>query len=127
MAIFIQELTPETPCVLNPEDNRTSLTIRPETPGVLDPEDNRTSSMFSWCQGAPDPALHGHGTNVPPAAVQAAGGLFDGGHLRVVSTGISIMEQEVAERQHRHHALCVLLNVLLQVLQGKQDSQFKPD
>lgn len=65
---------------------------------------------------SPHPPLHGHGTDVPPAAVQAASGLLDGVVLRVAAAGVGIVEQDVTQRQHRRHALRVLLNVPLQIL-----------
>ena len=70
------------------------------------------------------PPLHGHGTDVPPAAVQAAAGLLDGVALCVTPTGVCIVEQHVTQGQHRRHPLCVLLNVPLQVLHTHTHYQF---
>lgn len=71
---------------------------------------------------SPHPPLHGHGTDVPPTAVQAAGRLLDGVVLRVAAAGVGIVEQDVAERQHRRHALRVLLDVPLQILRVQQNT-----
>lgn len=69
---------------------------------------------------SPHPPLHGHGTYVPPASVQAAGGLLDGVIFRVAAASVCIVEQDVTKGQHRRHAIRVLLNVSLQILQVKQ-------
>lgn len=68
---------------------------------------------------SPHPPLHGHGADVPPAPVQAAGGLLDRVALRVAAAGIGIVEQDVTKRQHRRHALRALLDVPLQILQAR--------
>ncbi len=75
---------------------------------------NTQSVTLSDC--SPHPPLHGHGTDVPPASVQAAGGLLDRVVLGVAAAGIGIVEQDVTKRQHRRHALRVLLDVPLQIL-----------
>lgn len=43
------------------------------------------------------PPLHGHGANVPPAPVQAPGGLLDGVALSLVGTGIGVVQEDVAD------------------------------
>lgn len=69
----------------------------------------------------PHPPLHGHGTDVPPAPVKAAGGLLDRVALGVTAAGVDIVEQDVTKRQDRRHALRVLLDVPLQILQATQN------
>lgn len=63
------------------------------------------------------PPLHGHGANVPPAPVQAPGGLLDGVALSLVGTGIGVVQEDVADVKHRLHPCTVLFYVSLQVLQ----------
>ena len=56
------------------------------------------SGARGWHPGAArsllHPALHGHGANVPPAPVQAPGGLLDGVALSLVGTGIGVVQEE---------------------------------
>lgn len=68
-------------------------------------------------KSSPHPPLQGHGADVPPPPVQTVAGLLDGVALRVATARVGIMEQDIAEREHRRHALGVLLDVPLQVLQ----------
>lgn len=63
------------------------------------------------------PPLHGHGTDIPPAPVQAPGGLLDGVALSLVGTGIGVVQEDVADVKHRLHPCTVLFYVSLQVLQ----------
>lgn len=117
--VVVQELTPETPGFLDPDSNKINFTsqsrLRKQPPASHPLVSNCTS-----CPCSPHPPLHRHGTDVPPATVQTAGGLLDRVILRVATTGVSIVEQDVTQRQHRRHALCVLLDVPLQILQVKQ-------
>ena len=66
------------------------------------------------------PPLHGHGADVPPAPVQAPGGLLDGVALGLVGTGIRVVQEDVTDVKHRLHPCAVLLNVSLQVLQQQE-------
>ena len=66
------------------------------------------------------PPLHGHGADVPPAPVQAPGGLLDGVALGLVGAGIRVMQEDVTDVKHRLHPCAVLLNVSLQVLQQQE-------
>ncbi len=60
--------------------------------------------------------LHGHGTDAPPAAVQAACGLLDGVTLSIRSTRVTVVQQHLTQVQHRRHTCAVLLDVSLQLL-----------
>lgn len=64
----------------------------------------------------PHSPLRGQGADVSPAAVQAACGLLDGVVFDVAAAGVGVVQQHVAQCEHRRHALCVLLDVLLQLL-----------
>lgn len=76
-------------------------------------------SEHQWVsvQRSPHPPLQGHVADVPPPPVQTVAGLLDGVALRVAAAGVAIVEQDVAELEHRGDALAVLLDVPLQVLQ----------
>lgn len=78
------------------------------------------SERVCVCACPPHPPLHRHGTDVLPAPVQTPGGLLDGVALRVAAASVGIVEQNITERQHRRHALGVLLDVSLQILQDRQ-------
>lgn len=71
-----------------------------------------------------EPPLHGHSADVPPAAVQAACGLLYGVTLRLCGAGITVVQQNLTQVQHRRHTCAVLLNVPLQILQGNTDVNF---
>lgn len=66
------------------------------------------------------PPLHRHGAYVPPAPVQAPGGLLDGVALRLIGTGIRVVQQDITDVEHRLHPRSVLLNVSLQVLRSQE-------
>lgn len=68
--------------------------------------------------------LHGHGTDAPPAAVQAACGLLDGVALRIRGTGITVVQQNLTQVQHRRHTCAVLLDVSLQLLDEQHKRGF---
>lgn len=78
---------------------------------------NSVGSEVAFMKSSPHPPLQGHGADVPPPPVQTVAGLLDGVALRVATARVGIMEQDIAEREHRRHALGVLLDVPLQVLQ----------
>lgn len=63
-----------------------------------------------------EPPFHGYSTDVPPAPIQAACSLLDGLALRLCSTGITVMQQHLAQVQYGRHTCAVLLNVPLQIL-----------
>lgn len=126
--VVVQELTPETPGLLNPEEDARSQTTGADwklhNRGLqIDDSLLKQHEYWNW-SCSPHPSLHRHGADVPPAAVQAAGGLLDGVALRVAAAGVGIVEQDVTQRQHRGHALAVLLDVPLQILQVKHITSF---
>lgn len=69
-----------------------------------------------------EPPLHGHGADVPPASVQPPGGLLDGVALCLRGTRVAVVQQDLAQVQHRRHACAVLLDVPLQILETKKDN-----
>lgn len=61
-------------------------------------------------------------TDGSPALVQAAAGLLQGVALRLSPTSsIFVPQQNIAQTQHRRYALCVLLDISLQFLDGHKD------
>lgn len=81
---------------------------------------NSAGSEVAFTKPSPYPPLQGHGADVPPPPVQTVAGLLDGVALRVATACVGIVEQDIAEREHRRHALGVLLDVPLQVLQDRE-------
>lgn len=75
---------------------------------------------FSGSQVILESPLHGHGTDAPPATVQAACGLLDGVTLGVRSTRVTVVQQNLTQVQHRRHTCTVLLDVSLQLLNERQ-------
>lgn len=74
--------------------------------------------LFSTaCASSLESPLHGQGTDGPPAAVEATGGLLDGVALCVGGAGVTVVQKHLAQVQHRGHAGAVLLNVALQLLE----------
>ena len=81
-------------------------------------------TLYSTCmlQFLPEPPVQSHGTDGPPALVQAVAGLLQGIALRLSAAGsIFIAQQNIAQTEHRRDALRVLLDVPLQLLDGHQD------
>lgn len=66
------------------------------------------------------PPFHRHGTDVPPAPVQAPGGLLDGVALGLIGTGIRVVQEDVTDIEHRLHPRTVLFDVSLQVLHQRE-------
>lgn len=75
------------------------------------------SEEVAFTRRSPHPPLQGHVADVPPPPVQAVAGLLDGVALRVAAARVAIVEQDIAESEHRRDALAVLLDVPLQILQ----------
>lgn len=67
-------------------------------------------------QGLLHAPFHGHGTNVPPAPVQASGGLLDGVTLGLIGTGVRVMQQDITDVEHGLHPCAVLFDISLQIL-----------
>lgn len=65
----------------------------------------------------PEPPVQRQRTDGPPALIQAAAGLLHRVAPQLAATGrVLIAEQQVAQAEHRLHALRVLLDVPLQLL-----------
>lgn len=70
----------------------------------------------------PEPPVQSHGTDGPPALVQAAAGLLQGVALRLRATGsIFVSQQDIAQTENRRYAHRILLNVPLQLLDRHTD------
>lgn len=70
----------------------------------------------------PTPPVQSHGTDGPPALVQDAAGLLQGVALHLGTTSrVFIPKQDVTQIEHRRDALCVLLDVPLQLLDRHSD------
>lgn len=70
----------------------------------------------------PKPPVQSHGTDGPPALVQDAAGLLQGVTMHLSATScVFIPKQDVTQIEHRRDALCVLLDVPLQLLDRHGD------
>lgn len=77
-----------------------------------------------WTVFSPQPPVQSHGADRPPALVQAAAGFLQGVALRLTAaSGIFIPQQNVTETEHRRYALCVLLDVPLQLLDTHRERE----
>lgn len=67
----------------------------------------------------PESPFHGQGTDAPPAAIKATGGLLDGVTLCICGAGITVVQKHLTQIQYRCHTRTVLFDVTLKLLNGQ--------